>query len=109
MKSVSEKKVMKVMKALEQIKSNPEEREIYEREREIQDSIQVAEFLSRIRETKNYEKGLSKGERIGRKKGKIKIEREIIRKMIIEQIPMEKIYKVTELSKKEIEEIRKSI
>ena len=90
MKIISDEKVRKAMKTLEQIRLDPKEREIY-------DSIQMAEFLSRIRETKNYEKGLKKGKR------------EIIRKMIIEEIPMEQIYKITELSKKEIEEIRKTI
>ena len=102
MKMVPNEKVMKAMETLEKIRSDPKEREIY-------DSIQKAKSLSRKREMKSYEEGLTKGKRKGKREGMKEGKREIIRKMIIEQIPMEQIYKITELNKKEIEEIRKSI
>ena len=99
---IPNEKVMKAMDTLEKIRSDPKEREIY-------DSIQKAKSLNRKREMKSYEEGLTKGKRKGKREGIKQGEKEIVRKLIIEQIPMEKIYKITELSKKEIEGIRKSL
>ena len=119
-------KVKKAMNTLERISLDPKERQMYE-------DIKTEEFLQRVSEnnirkesekigfSKGHDAGRKEGEKIGFSKGqdvgraegedigKRKKEIEIAKKMLDKNIKIEEIMEITELTKEEIEKIKKQI
>lgn len=82
-------KVKKAVETLNRISLDPEEREIYE-------SIQMRNFLQRISNQKFLEQGINQEKK------------EIAKKLLLENITIDQIVKITGLTKKEIKELNEN-
>lgn len=91
--------VKKAVEVLEVMSMDPKERERCE-------SIAMYEFFRQDAERIKFEKGLKQGREEGKEEGKIEKQKEIAKKLLLENLPIEQIVRVTGLDKKEIEKLK---
>ena len=89
------KEIKRAINTLDFLSKDPKEREIH-------NSIVMAEYNRLVSEHNFFEDGKKEGKKEGKIEGKI----EIAKKMLKEKVPIEMIEKFTELSKEEIEKIK---
>ena len=93
------KEIEKAINTLDFLSKDPKEREIH-------NSIVMAEYNRLVSEQNFFEEGKEKGRKEGKIEGKREEKIEIVKKMLKEKLSIEMIEKLTGLSKEEIEKIK---